>query len=101
VTSRLLEPSSGAAPGRKIAAGKAPLASRVRERMGEASPSSWSPTAAAAAAYDYERDPRWAAYRVSLAVSTPPQFLLSPAFDLGHLRPGRGVSLFHTCMCAG
>jgi hypothetical protein len=88
--------------------------------MGEASPSSWSFTAAAS--YDYERDPRWAAYRASLAVpphlyshrfvvSTPSQHFLSlapgilgrwrSAFDLGQLCTGRGVALFHTCMCTG
>ncbi|KAL6614851.1 hypothetical protein ACP70R_037121 [Stipagrostis hirtigluma subsp. patula] len=45
--------------------------------MGEASPSSWSSTAtAAAAAYDYERDPRWAEYRASLAV--PPHLASHP-----------------------
>ena len=71
--------SRGAAPGRrtqKFAAGRIiPLAgcpsARDRlgawERMGDASSSSW-PSTGAAAAYDYERDPRWAEYRASSAV---------------------------------
>jgi hypothetical protein len=54
--------------------------SGTRERMGEASSSSWpSRTAAAtvaAAAYDYERDPRWAEYRASSAV--PPHLFTDP-----------------------
>ncbi|KAK3164884.1 hypothetical protein QOZ80_1AG0026070 [Eleusine coracana subsp. coracana] len=48
--------------------------------MGEAFPSSWSSTAAA---YDYERDPRWAAYRASLPV---PAHLFSHPNVRAHLQ---------------
>ncbi|PUZ55637.1 hypothetical protein GQ55_5G228300 [Panicum hallii var. hallii] len=44
--------------------------------MGEASSSSWPSWGAAAAAYDYERDPRWAEYRASSAV--PPHLFTDP-----------------------
>nr|CAB3477734.1 unnamed protein product [Digitaria exilis] len=46
--------------------------------MGDASSSSWPSrgAAAAAAAYDYERDPRWVEYRVSSAV--PPHLFTDP-----------------------
>ncbi|CAD6237739.1 unnamed protein product [Miscanthus lutarioriparius] len=43
--------------------------------MGDASSSSW-PSTGAAAAYDYERDPRWAEYRASSAV--PPHLFSHP-----------------------
>jgi hypothetical protein len=49
---------------------------RTRERMGEPSSSSWPSWGAAAAAYDYERDPRWAEYRASSAV--PPHLFTDP-----------------------
>jgi hypothetical protein len=95
------------------------------KQMGEASLSAWSSIAPvspsswssmAMASYDYKHDPRWAVYCASLivhpfVVSTLSQFSLSPApgilrrsrstFDLSHLCTGRGVALFHTCMCTG
>ncbi|CAL4962431.1 unnamed protein product [Urochloa decumbens] len=80
--------SSGVAPaggGRtpKFAAGRdtpLPGLSGTWERMGDASSSSWPSStgaaAAAASAYDYERDPRWAEYRASSAV--PPHLFTDP-----------------------
>jgi len=54
--------------------------------MGEASSSSSWPSrgaAAAAAAYDYERDPRWAEYRAS---STVPPHLFTDPYVRAHLQ---------------
>ncbi|XP_039814112.1 transmembrane protein 33 homolog isoform X2 [Panicum virgatum] len=53
--------------------------------MGEASSSSSWPSrgAAAAAAYDYERDPRWAEYRASSAV---PTHLITDPYVRAHLQ---------------